>query len=503
MRIFLGLFIGMVAALGTLRTSAQQAPNGTESIEAQPVIKIDLSKLSPEVLKCNVCRMRLGLKPIPGGGTLDTAEHDAQAERQASQSNNPLDRDEATKSQSPADQAEAKPLASDKPIAPVKPNTKQFESHNLENQESLSAGTKGRLEQFSSPSDATRFSSGDQSVTPQIVGSTRLNSPTALQIELEVAKRQLTDRNATIEGFNSNQLQLESKIAELTIANKQYASSLSAQSTSLESLNTQLSQKTSDAASKISQLSQELESTKRELSTSVANQKKSADELTKANSVQISDLNTQLKTAESRAEEFKSQADALRRQRDGFERELQADKQSNKAPANDSDANSSVLQGSLEKAQRELNDAQAANKTLEAKIANLEQQIADQQKSTQEIESLRVQLEQQAAQMLSSQAAWDAERAELQKLIPKPVVPAIKPAEPSKQSAQSSKTPGDSAAPATVPQPENASQGNADVPEAPKDLEDDSPSSPFRAGPKTKSRAPRQPKADPNARREI
>ena len=56
---------------------AAAAPAAAEEFiyaaSANPATCIDLSSLPPDVLNCNVCRMRLGLPPIAGGGPLDAA----------------------------------------------------------------------------------------------------------------------------------------------------------------------------------------------------------------------------------------------------------------------------------------------------------------------------------------------------------------------------------------------------------------------------------------------
>jgi hypothetical protein len=516
MRIVVGLSIGMLVAMGVEEStaSAQQSSSNSEVINPVPVIKIDLRSLSPEVLKCNVCRMRLGLEPIAGGGTLDPALHDAQ-----SQSSN----------QSEGKAIEAEDLPANSAVQSVQPSvdqlasgsdptfrpsgsdqsSKKLEAHNSERQGSPSSESEYKLEQFASPSEATRFSTGNQSaVTLPASESGKLSSPTSIQIELELAKRQLVDRNLTIENFNTNQIQLESKIAELTATNKQYASTVNSQSTMLENLNTQLRQQSSESTTRLNQVQQELETTKRDLSVAVANQEETAEKLTKSTDTQMAELAARLKNAENRVEEFKTQADLYRRQRDGFERELQAMNESPAAKDKEKQGGTDLLQGSLEKSRRELDDARRANETLQTEVSELKQQVAGQQKIGNELEALQTQIDQQASQLLNAQAAWDAERTELLKKIPQEASPepnpenAVKPAR--QQSAESPKVQID------VPSQARES-GQREVGERPnelttseetlpKKLKDDSPSSPFRAGPKLRSRSPRQPKEDASSR---
>ncbi len=441
-----------------------------------PSIRIDLNSLSPEVLKCNVCRMRLGLAPIAGGGSLDVAAHDAAITKPAAsaEATSPSIievekavtlKPEAIATTSPSDEvvgtsiassqaataqttaatepvvAQELPAANDKPQSVTQEETKASDAKLTDPQsDNVNAN---RLSQFASPAEAATTAASPEVLSQPAQENPRFSSPSALQIELELAKRQLKESHELIERFNQNQSQLESQIDQLTAANRHYESSMQNQTQATEKLTAQLSEKNNQHAVKLNELQRELESTKRELSKALAQQKILEREQASSEDSRTAELQTQIDSLRNEVESFKSQAELMKRQRDGLERELAAAR--NRAAKDAAQSNTPADEAQLAAAQSKINEletlidrykselrkraSESATNALQdspATAAVGKDSDGQQDALQKQVEALRTQIEQQAAQMLSAQATWDDERAKLmQKLAEKESLPEL------------------------------------------------------------------------------
>ena len=425
-----------------------------------PAIRIDLNSLPAEVLNCNVCRMRLGLKPIPGGGSTDFAEHDRIAALEQSEKSRPklapekvtptkkveiLDSQQQSVESSPNENLPSKKAN----IAPVQvPQTEV--GVEIESQvNSVSASDQAeanRLKQFSSIAQAEQSVRTGDSVSDVIenidlntTSNSRITSQSALQIELELAKKQLLQRDGIIQQFNSNQSKFESQISELSSVNRQNQSNLDARSKELQRVVEQLEEVTRTNNGQKTELKSQLEDTRRELSVLQANQKIRESELKSGGEQKLQELTNQLTQAKSSLSNAAEEASMLQRQRDGFERELAAvtiQLQNSRAQIDSLQSEAGDLEdvtGDQIPAAQVRKLIQTANQRIATMLARntaLEQELktalqSDAPKSVEsavaetsaadqrQLDQLRGDLEQQAAMFIQSQLQWDEQRDEL------------------------------------------------------------------------------------------
>ncbi len=571
-------FVAFLAAGFASHTTlnAQNVSNG-------PAIRIDLASLPPEVLNCNVCRMRLGLSPIAGGGTTDFAVHDAMARSQsasspnsqtskqtvptpASNGSNPASSQSAemiqpesvlaTPSSTSSSLTAPKNLASDLMPPLVVPATQQPSAPNLQtndaletqnlNSQATSSAESNRLSQFSSLAEAQRSAAAANAAnksfddaTPGsdlslranallnsgsgITGSptfdTRFQSPASMQIELELAKKQLAERNNLIEQFNANQSKLESQISQLSTTNRQYETALQSRSKVADEALEKLRKQSSESSKKLATLQKELDAKRRELSIAQAESKMQSTDSNKQTQAAQEDLLLRANQADARSAEAEKIAESMRRQRDGLQRELSAMSDQLSKAKEDLAANSPTassdqeLRVELKKLTASRDRLLQENMALQATVKEAEQAVtaakdndsptadAVMPASSDQLDELRVQLEQQAATFMQAQSQWDSERdALIQELTQVrsglAVVPPVAAASQLESSKAVAETP-------KLEQPMVTSQSSSDLPASdptseptalPADtgIQSDPAAPASRVGPKTPSRAPRQ-----------
>ncbi len=511
--------------------------------QSGPVIRVDLASLPAEVLNCNVCRMRLGLQPIPGGGTTDFAEHDRQAalsQVQPASASLPSTPNAPSKTVEPAAEPQpAEPVNSAESVTAEvqEPSPESYETNPAPADTLLAPkrdvtpatpaeSSENRLSQFSSSAEAQQSVApiADNSYSaPTVEGDYRFRSPTAVQIELELAKKQLAERNALIEKFNQNQANLETQISQLSLTNRQLQAALQARSDSAEKATSQLQKVATESSEKMSQLQRELDNTKRELSVATGKLKLQGQELEVATRSELESLRTKLTDGEAALQKAVAELESMRRQRDGFERELATVQESLRkdenleGPVDASDDRTARLIAAAREKIAKLNESNAAlTKELEAfRQRGTTSTTTVQGVSMEQFGEMRTQLEQQAAIFMEAQTKWDAERASLLSELAKAKSDA-KPTDVSRNAEAVVQENAEMKEAATTPAPDASSEDEPTAAttvtgnEASKEATSESGSEASKpeatapvAGPKKPSRAPRKTDEDIQERRDF